>query len=253
MVVPFLEDTHALEASKNPRLKLLLRLSNFHVIDEGTCIPLKMYTVLKHVDADEFEWYIPAAFLPSSLRSTQTVILQFLKTPFNLDGKKASQFLSKKSRRRRRAQVTESDDENTTVSSDEEQRKRKREKKKKEQEKYKSAQFIEDSDEEYGNIEAFLEQEKLRREKAALAGTAAKPNMKATGTKKRRKKDGERGQRKKRKGEEVNVHEDVAMWSDGASPRRAQSVDDEHMSDVSEDGPGVAKAKKGRLVLSDEE
>jgi len=76
------------------------------------------------------------------------------------------------------------------------------EKKKKEKEIYKSAQFIQDSDEEYGDMDAFLEKEKIQREKAntavATAGASRLPTMKATGTKKRRKKNGEKGLKSKK-------------------------------------------------------
>ena len=41
----------------------------------------------------------------------------------------------------------------------------KREEKKKEKDQCKSAQFMEDSDEKYGDIEVFLEKEKAQREK----------------------------------------------------------------------------------------
>lgn len=62
----------------------------------------------------------------------------------------------------------------------------------KEKEQYKSAQFIEDSDEEYGGMDAFLEKEKAQREKAELAAATSAgsrpPTMKAMGTKKRRRK-----------------------------------------------------------------
>jgi replication fork protection complex subunit Tof1/Swi1 len=66
----------------------------------------------------------------------------------------------------------------------------------KEAEQYKSLQFIEDSDAEYGDMDTFLEKEKERRlraqEAAASAEGGSRPtNMKATGTKKRRRK-GER-------------------------------------------------------------
>jgi replication fork protection complex subunit Tof1/Swi1 len=90
------------------------------------------------------------------------------------------------------------------VVSDDETLKRKKEKKKKEKEHYKSAQFIEDSDEEYGDIEAFLEKEKAMREKTARIASEAGGSigtMKPTGTKKRRRKlGGDTGGKKKRKG-----------------------------------------------------
>lgn len=95
-------------------------------------------------------------------------------------------------RRRRRSPSAsddgqESDEDNTT--------RKKRQKKEKEQVQYKSAQFIEDSDEEYGGMDAFLEKEKAQREKAALAAAMGGANperpigMRATGTKKRKRRN----------------------------------------------------------------
>ena len=139
------------------------------------------------------EWYVPSGIAISELQRIHNVIKQFLEVPIDLDGKKASQLLGKKRRRRRRRSPSPDFDDDAVLSGDEPGRKKK-EKKKKEKEKYKSAQFIEDSDEEYGGMDAFLENEKIQREKAELAAAAASagarpPTMKATGTKKRRRKD----------------------------------------------------------------
>lgn len=155
------------------------------------------------LDADELEWYVPAGISPIDLRRTLKVIDQFLETPFDLQGKKASQFLGKKARRRRRKRSPspESDDEDVVSGI---KNKEKKKKKEKEKEVYKSAQFIEDSDEEYGDIEAFLEKEKEMRLKAKAvadaAGEGRTGNMKATGTKKRRTKGVDTRVGKKRKG-----------------------------------------------------
>ncbi|KAK0224118.1 timeless protein-domain-containing protein [Armillaria fumosa] len=193
--IPCTKDEHANAVTKNPQLKLLFRLCKFYIENE---------------DADELEWYIPAAISPVELRRTLTVINQFLESPIDLNGKKASQLLAKTRRRRRRIRVQESDQEDEEASDDEDPRRRKKsEKKKKEEEQYKSAQFIEDSDEEYGNMEAFLAQEKARREKAAGKPAALaegeSTTMKSHGTKKRRKKAGDKGDKKRRKGETDNT------------------------------------------------
>ena len=138
--------------------------------------------------ADELQWVVPAAIVPSVLRQRMTVVDQFLKNPIDLDGKKAGEILTKKTRRRRRRR---SPSRGSDVElPDDEPRRQKKEKKKKEEKKYKSAQFIEDSDEEYGDMEAFLEREKLLREKTARAAAESGriAPMRATGTKKRRKK-----------------------------------------------------------------
>ncbi|KAF9556074.1 timeless-domain-containing protein [Agrocybe pediades] len=173
-VIPYTSDEQASAATKNPNLKLLFRLCKCYILDQ---------------DADELEWYIPSAIAVVEMQRTLNVINQFLAEPFNLDGKKASELLSKKRRRRRRRSPSP-DSDDAALSGDEHRRKKRKEKKKKEKETYKSAQFIEDSDEEYGGMDAFLEQEKLRREKAEQAATAGAVNlnMKKSGTKKRRRK-----------------------------------------------------------------
>ncbi|KAH7926892.1 timeless-domain-containing protein [Leucogyrophana mollusca] len=198
-LIPYISDEHADGATKDPKLKLMFRLLKFSIMDE---------------DADELEWLVPAAILPAELQSSWNVIDQFLKEPIDLDGKKASQLLSKKTRRRRRRpRAATSDDSDVELVDDEPKRKRK-EKKKKEEMQYKSAQFIEDSDEEYGDMEAFLAKEKALREKTANAAAQSGKiaTMRATGTKKRRRKGEDAGGgKKKRKGDE-----DVEIVDDGA-------------------------------------
>ena len=120
------------------------------------------------------------------------MINQFLEAPFDLEGKKASQLLSKKRRRRRQVRSPFPSSGDDAVILDEDEPKRKKERKKKEATQYKSAQFIEDSDEEYGGMDAFLEKEKAMRERieaAARERGRSIGTMKPTGTKKRRRKE----------------------------------------------------------------
>jgi replication fork protection complex subunit Tof1/Swi1 len=177
----------------------------------------------RNQDADELEWYVPSGIAISEIERIQRVIKQFLEVPIDLEGKKASQLLSKKRRRRRRRSPSPASDDDAVLSGDEPRRKKK-EKKKKEKEQYKSAQFIEDSDEEYGNMDAFLENEKAQREKASLAAaasTGSRPTtMKATGTKKRRKKaDGKKPPKSKK------AKEDERSPTSGDSDHRANDVE----------------------------
>lgn len=201
-VIPYISDEQADAATKNPHLKLVFRLISFYILDEGSrAFPLAdTSNSFPPTDADELEWFVPAAILPTELRRSLNVINQFLETPLDLDGKKAKELLSKKTRRRRRVRrspsVSDSD-----ADSDEPVQKKKREKKKKEKEVYKSAQFIEDSDGEYGDMGAFLEKEKELRERTAKAARESGKigTMKATGTKKRKR--GATKMRKKWEGE----------------------------------------------------
>ncbi|KAF8961410.1 timeless protein-domain-containing protein [Flammula alnicola] len=187
-LIPYMDDEQADAATKNSNLKLLFRLSKFYILDQ---------------DTDELEWYVPSAIAVAELQRTLNVINQFLETPFDLDGKKASELLSKKRRRRRRRSPSPDSDDGALLSGDAPRKRKRKEKKKKEKEQYKSAQFIEDSDQEYGGMEAFLEKERAQREKAALAATAVgvtdRPvTMKANGTKKRRRKGAEKGAKSKK-------------------------------------------------------
>ncbi|KIJ16511.1 hypothetical protein PAXINDRAFT_98952 [Paxillus involutus ATCC 200175] len=170
--IPYINDEHAEAATKNARLKLVFRLLDFTIQEE---------------DAEELQWVVPAAITPPVLQERMNVIDQSLKNPIDLDGKKASQLLSRKTRKRRRRRSPSLGSDNELP--DDEPRRKKRERKKKEETKYKSAQFIEDSDEEYGDLEAFLEKEKALREKTARAAAESgkATAMRATGTKKRRK------------------------------------------------------------------
>lgn len=171
------------------------------------CIDSTFRFILWEPDADEIEWYVPAAILVADLKSILVVIEQFIANPISLDGKKASQLLIKQTRRsRRRRKLSPSEDE-ATLSDNDERRNERNKKKNKEKKQYKSAQFIEDSDAEYGDVEAFLEKEKILRQKALDAATEAgivdRPvGMRAKGTKKRRRRIGDEGKgRKRRKGE----------------------------------------------------
>ncbi|EPT01958.1 hypothetical protein FOMPIDRAFT_1036026 [Fomitopsis schrenkii] len=223
-LIPYVTDEQAIAATKDPQLKLLFRLIKFQILDE---------------DVNELEWYIPAAVLPADLQSCLNVINQFLENPLDLEGKKASQLLSKKRRRRRRRR-SPSPDPDASEPEGEEPKKRK-EKKKKEKQQYKSAQFIEDSDAEMEDMETFLEKEKALRERTALlaASTGHVATMRATGTKKRRKRATEDGGAKKRRrkgkgGAETDLV-GAAVQSDGSdsdasevnifgSPRRSPST-----------------------------
>lgn len=184
-LIPYVNDEQVEAATKNPQFKLLCRLVKFFVLDDN---------------ADELEWYVPAAILPSDLNESLSVINQFLESPIDLNGKKASQMLNKKAKRRRRRPPSEEPQE---LSDEEELESRTRKaRKKKEGVQYKSAQFIEDSDAELGDDDTFFKNEAALRERTSLAAAQGlSATMKPTGTKKRKKKIDKDGRGfKKRKG-----------------------------------------------------
>lgn len=129
------------------------------------------------LDLDETQWMVPAKLMPFDMQSQLNVIDQFLESPIDLQGKKASELLKKKPRKRRPRRVDENGEPLT-----------RKEKKKKEEEKYKSATMIEDSDADEDEWAAFFEREKKLAEKTALAAAASGTSgtMRPTGTKKRR-------------------------------------------------------------------
>jgi replication fork protection complex subunit Tof1/Swi1 len=192
--IPYINDEHADAATKSVRLQLVFRLLEFTILAEGMSrlsgVILDFFQLSVFVDAEELQWVVPAAIAPSVLRMRLKVVDQFLKNPIDLEGKKASEMLSKKTRRRRRRRSPSLGSD--VELPDDEPRRHKKEKKRKEEKKYKSAQFIEDSDEEYGDMEGFLEREKVLREKTARAAADGGKiaTMRATGTKKKRRKKG---------------------------------------------------------------
>ncbi|EIW79780.1 timeless-domain-containing protein [Coniophora puteana RWD-64-598 SS2] len=194
--VPYIHDEQAQAATKNPRLKLMLELLEFtSQVEEGT---------------GEVQWIVPAKILPAELQSNFNVIDQYLREPLDLAGKKASELLAKKARRRRRRRRALASDEEELPSDEEEPRRRRRAKKEKEEKQYKSAQFIEDSDGEDGEMDAFLEREKAlrdRMERVAADSGKGLGTMRATGTKKRRRrnKNGQGGDDKKRGGKRART------------------------------------------------
>ncbi|KAH9851033.1 timeless-domain-containing protein [Lenzites betulinus] len=204
-LIPYVSDEEAEAANKNAHLKLLFRLCHFKVLNDGT----------HSFRADELEWYIPSVIMPAEMQRTLNIINQFLETPIDLAGKSADSLLSKRRRRvrRRRSPTPDSDAEDAPRPS------KKKERKKKEAQQYKSAQFIEDSDAEYGDMEAFFEREKALRERtAALAAATGQVSatMRARGTRKRRRngKDGDGAGKKRRKrgtkeGEDGDADDDV--------------------------------------------
>ncbi|KAJ7178128.1 timeless protein-domain-containing protein [Mycena filopes] len=225
-LIPYGDDEDANAASRNPRVKLLWRLAKFTLMPEGAS-----------PDASELEWFVGADVPPADLQRTLKVIEQYVASPINLEGKKAGELLTKTTKRTRRARSPSSDEDGEKKARDRAQAKAKA--KAKQQQEYKSAQFIEDSDEEYGDIDAFLEKEKEMRERAEkTAGETGKTatTMLPTGTKKRKKKAAPAGEKRKKKrrggeaaegGEEGDADADADVFGsrpvrESASPPRAR-------------------------------
>ncbi|KAJ4476651.1 hypothetical protein J3R30DRAFT_3404926 [Lentinula aciculospora] len=96
--------------------------------ESQTAVRLCKYYILGE-DVEELGWYVPAAILRAELHNITIVITQFLETPFNLEGKKASPLMSKKSRLRRKIKARESDADDDIHEEEPRKRKKKREEK----------------------------------------------------------------------------------------------------------------------------
>lgn len=222
------------------------------MLDESKYFAIICYSTVLNLhasDADELEWYIPAAILPSELQRSSNVIKQFLETPLDLGGKKASDMLSKSSRKRRRRRRAASDDEDgdQQLESDDEPKKR-RAKKKKEEVKYKSVQLIEDSDEEVGDDELFWARERALRERTErLAAEGKSANMRSSGTKKKRKKKGvDSDENNEKDAEPEDVSDPDTSDSDGVPSASRKSPPQAKQENPSEKRARPRPAFKGK-------
>lgn len=104
-------------------------------------------------------WYIPVEHMPSSLASDHKIIADFLLDPVDPNGKTAADLLRKKRKapvrkRKERAPVLNSEGEEIP-----EPIKKRQKKRQVEETQYKSAQFIEDSDDDEEADRAFFARE----------------------------------------------------------------------------------------------
>ncbi|KAJ7856566.1 timeless protein-domain-containing protein [Mycena leptocephala] len=178
-LIPYRSDDDANAASRDPQVKLLFRLAKFTLMPEEP-------------DTSELQWFVGADVPPADLQRTLKVIDQFLATPINLDGKKASELLTKTRRTRRaRSPSPDSDGDPSDGAENSDSDAPKKRKRGKRRNRLNSPNSNSD-----GDIDAFLEKEKEMRERAVreAAETGKNPTMKATGTKKRRKKDAPAGE-----------------------------------------------------------
>ncbi|GAA5968611.1 hypothetical protein JCM21900_002207 [Sporobolomyces salmonicolor] len=137
--VDFGDDAEKKEAATtNPHFKLLMRLLGWESIETA--------------ESGELVWSIPAPLPPSKLDSDLKIIDDFLLDPVDpQNGKSASDLLRKKRKkpvRRRRVAGDDELAEGLEEDEDEAPKKQRQQKRKEEEIAYKSAQFIDDSDDE---------------------------------------------------------------------------------------------------------
>ncbi|KAF8904667.1 timeless protein-domain-containing protein [Mucidula mucida] len=279
-VVPITSDERGKAVTKDAHLKLVLRLCGFKIDEEG-------------VDG-ELQWSFPEG---SDAERYLSVVTEFLETPIEIN----EELVSKTTRRRRKVASSSSSSDSDGEANYEEvsdgeggktrkkkiktkksRRKRddaeateKRKRKEKEKEQYKSAQFIEDSDEEYGDMESFLKQEeerRLNRTKPANMYAERPEGMRSHGTKKRKKKaedDGAKRKKRKSTAAESDADVDVEMAADSDAdddneehveappkprPRPKPVLKAAKTSPIQEEDEEVVHPRKAkRLLLTDDE
>lgn len=189
------------------------------------------------LDSDELEWFVPAALLPEELQRYLNVITQFLLNPIDLKGESAASQLKRKPRKRRRRRRSPTPESAAEDGEEGEPRRKRKAKKKKEAKEYRSAQFVEDSDIDDDALQAFFEKEKALREKMALSSleSGKLATMKATGTKKRRKKDEQEGARKRKKRGDGARKKDKGSENEQDEPAAIEIDADEEKADSDAD------------------
>lgn len=145
---------------------------------------------LLHFDAtdvesvDEQTWFLPALVLPSAIEMAVGAVRQFLSDPADVDDEKAVLRKVRAPQKRARA-IPEYDSDGEEIEIVRPPRKRKQA----EIQTFKSAMFIEDSDDDEEADAAFFAREALlRAEMEELAQQRGTATMLATGTKKRKRK-----------------------------------------------------------------
>ncbi len=164
--ITFDNDDVGKAATYDPPFRLMLKLVSFD-------------TKPTTDESEQLFWYVPRSVMPESLEASARIIEQFLREPFDLDGEDAADMLRRKRKkpvRRRRSPSVASDGE---VRSN-------RPGKQAEVQQYKSAAFIEDSDEDEERDRAFFAKEAERRARYRTP-TSTAPAHRPAGTRKRAK------------------------------------------------------------------
>ncbi|KAJ7130361.1 hypothetical protein C8R44DRAFT_731891 [Mycena epipterygia] len=244
-MVPYGSDE---EASRNPQLKLLFRLTKFTLSWQKP-------------DASELELFAGANIPPADLQRTLKFIDQFLATLISLGGKKASA----KTRRTRRARAPSQDSDgepsdgeaNSSNDAPSKKRKKRKEQERPKQQEYKSVQFIEDSDEEYRDVDAFLEREKEMRRRRRRDQEAPEEGQ-AEGTAKRKKKSTSGGDSAPEDGGGAGSDADGRLWvASYQNPKNAEAGTSSpealsRSSEMDEDIPDALSAAQPEAASSDE-
>ncbi|KAI0061071.1 timeless-domain-containing protein [Artomyces pyxidatus] len=278
-LIPYISDEQADAATKNPQLKLMFRLVHFYVQDEDAeelewYIPAGILVADLQRSLNVIRQFQIAPLDLGGKRAAQLLSkkrrrARRARSPSSASsdegeadyedgdngggGSKRPGRSGKAKDKKRKTKKTKSKarEDGSGSESDEAPRARKV-RKQKETVVYKSAQFIEDSDEEYGaDIDAFFAREAALRERAALAAADSAlgiGTMRATGTKKRvRRAAGARGAKRRR------TEEAPGAGAGGGGSGDIELAGDEVGPPSPATAPGASGRRKGRVASSSEE
>ncbi|KIR40249.1 topoisomerase 1-associated factor 1 [Cryptococcus deuterogattii 99/473] len=197
------EENEQIEAvSSNPHFRLMLKLLSFDLprppteLDFVGDISSEELTLAR--EKSDSAWFLPANVLPSNIEASIGALKQYMEEPPTLDDdpKKLLRRKTRAPRRRRRSPSVELYDSETGETRPDRPHKKnshhKRAKKAVETQNYKSAAFIEDSDDEdpEATRRFFENEERLRREMDELAAQGGHAMMERGVKRKRGKKNG---------------------------------------------------------------
>jgi replication fork protection complex subunit Tof1/Swi1 len=169
--IDFDSDDRAHAATYDPHFRLMLKLVSFDSKDsEAVDVP-------EDVNALLLAWHVPRGVLPDSLEASTRVIEQFLRDPFDLDGENAQDMLRKKRKQASRRRRSPDLDEDGAIV--------RRQPKQTEVQHFKSAAFIEDSDDDEEADRIFFAREAQKREanRYAIGMASMNPHGKKTSKK----------------------------------------------------------------------
>ncbi|KAK8843979.1 hypothetical protein IAR55_006771 [Kwoniella newhampshirensis] len=202
-------DEHSKAVTINPHLRLMLKLLSFDMIP-----PRDEDVYVDHVPATS-KWFLPASIPPSSISTSLGAMNQFLLTPPEVSDDPKTLLRRARPSRQRRLSF---DSETGEPRPKEREKKKKKTKKDVETQVFKSAAFIEDSDDEdEETTRRFFEREaQLRKEMDEMVGGI----MRSEGGKKKRKRG---------KGKEKEI---VGQGQGQGQTQQDEEDDDERMGDL---------------------
>ncbi|KAL7421129.1 Topoisomerase 1-associated factor 1 [Cryptotrichosporon argae] len=223
-------DERRAAAAGDAHFRLMLKLLSFDVADAA---------------AEQVIWYLPPSVAPTAIETYLGALHQFLATPPAVDDVGA---LIRKAPRRRARSASPGSDPDAPA-----RPKAPRRKKVAETQVFKSAAFIEDSDDDEAADAAFFAREAAMRAEMERAAEQSGSTMRVTGTKRKRIKDKGRGQGKDKQVEDDGSEadgEDVEIGEqDSPGPSTTQTADADSDVDMDGDGDGAVSGGESEVGM----